>query len=171
MELQFLGATGTVTGSKYADDLLVESTCGNRTHQPSDALEKLAEVINRTAARAGVLAIPAFAVGRAQSLLHAIYLLKRRGRIHHLAVHLDSPVAIHGEDVPVRAEVACPGNLSAHADAGESLAWLRGFSQVPRQTFVTHGEPAAADAPRVRIERELGWPVTMPDYLQTVELT
>lgn len=262
-----LSAPVQVNGADY---LVVESTYGDRTHEPSNALDKLAEVINRTAARGGVVVIPAFAVGRAQSLMYGIYLLKRRGLIHNLPVYLDSPMAtdatriyhahrtehrlsseecegmchaativnkaddskalsarrgpmviisasgmatggrvvhhlkafasdrrntilfagyqaggtrgaailggaasvrIHGEDVPIRAEVASLDNLSAHADAGEILAWLRGFSQVPRRTFVTHGEPAAADAMRARIERELGWSVTMPDYLQTVELT
>ena len=62
-------------------------------------------------------------------------------------------------------------NLSAHADAGEILAWMRGFSQIPRHTFVTHGEPQAADTMRGRIEHDLGWPAAVPDYLQTVELT
>jgi len=40
----------------------------------------------------------------------------------------------------------------------------------PRRTFVTHGEPAAADAMRQRIERQLRWRVEVPDYLQTVTL-
>ncbi|MGE6498748.1 MBL fold metallo-hydrolase RNA specificity domain-containing protein, partial [Cupriavidus metallidurans] len=59
---------------------------------------------------------------------------------------------------------------SAHADADEIIAWLRGFTQTPRRTFVTHGEPEAADALRSRIDHELGWAVSVPDYLQTVEL-
>jgi metallo-beta-lactamase family protein len=41
---------------------------------------------------------------------------------------------------------------------------------VPRRTFITHGEPAAADAMRLRIERELRWPCVVPDYLETVTL-
>ena len=67
-----LKAPAQVDGADY---LVVESTYGNRTHEPSDALEKLAEVINRTAARGGVLVIPAFAVGRAQSLLYGIFFI------------------------------------------------------------------------------------------------
>jgi len=52
-----------------ADYLVVESTYGDRLHPASDALAALGDVINRTAARGGAVVIPAFAVGRAQSLL------------------------------------------------------------------------------------------------------
>lgn len=66
-------------------------------------------------------------------------------------------VKIHGAYVPVRAEVANLSMLSAHADADEILRWLGGFSQAPRETFIVHGEPDAADALRLRIKDELGW--------------
>lgn len=79
-------------------------------------------------------------------------------------------VKIHGAYVPVRAEVDVLENLSAHSDYNETLGWLRGFTSRPRQTFVTHGEPAAADALRHRIGEELGWSCSVPDYLQTVDL-
>ena len=252
-----------------ADYLVVESTYGDREH-PDDAGERaLAAVINRTTARGGAVVIPAFAVGRAQSLLHAITQLKAQGAIHHLPVYLDSPMAasalrvyqkhpgelrlspaecaamadaaqivdtpqasqalsarrgpmviiaasgmatggrvvhhikafaphrrntllfagfqaggtrgasitggapsvrIHGQEVPIRAEVARLDSLSAHADAGEIMQWLRGFKAAPRTTFITHGEPAAADALRQRIGRELGWACHMPFYLERVAL-
>jgi metallo-beta-lactamase family protein len=61
-------------------------------------------------------------------------------------------VKIHGEYVPVRAEVQALSNLSAHADYAEIMGWLDGFETPPRQTFITHGEPIAADALRHRIE-------------------
>jgi metallo-beta-lactamase family protein len=77
---------------------------------------------------------------------------------------------IHGIDIPIRAEVASLPNLSAHADSGEILNWMRGFERPPAQVYVTHGEPMAADAMRARIEHELGWPASVPDYLQTVDL-
>ena len=79
-------------------------------------------------------------------------------------------VRIHGEDVPVRAEVALLDTLFAHADAGEILEWLRGFKAAPRETFITHGEPAAADALRQRIERELRWNCRAPYYLESTRL-
>ncbi len=79
-------------------------------------------------------------------------------------------VKIHGSYVPIHAEVAMLENLSAHADADEILTWLRGFRRVPRTTWVTHGEPVAADALRHRIEEGLGWNVRVPDYRETVIL-
>lgn len=80
-------------------------------------------------------------------------------------------VKIHGGYVPIRAEVANLQMLSAHADADEIMSWLRGFATPPRMTFVTHGEPAAADALRHRIAEELGWPCMVPDYRDEAELT
>ncbi|MDO8440374.1 MAG: MBL fold metallo-hydrolase [Polaromonas sp.] len=252
-----------------ADYLVVESTYGDRPHKNSDPLLELGKVINRTAARGGVVVIPAFAVGRAQSLLHCIQLLKAQGVIRDIPVYLNSPMAasamqvylkhkpelrltaaecdalahaahivqtpeesrllnarhgpmvivaasgmatggrvvhhlkafapdkrntilfagfqaggtrgasiaggaptvrIFGEDVPIRAEVAMLDDLSAHADAAEIVSWLKEFKAPPKQTFITHGEPAAADAMRQHIERELHWNVHMPFYLETVTL-
>ncbi len=253
-----------------ADILVVESTYGDRRHDVTDGAAELGAVVARVAARGGVVVIPAFAVGRAQVLLHLLNLLKADGRIPaDLPVYLNSPMAdeatllyslfpgahrldaaataalrdsatvvttaeesralnrrhgpmviisasgmatggrvvhhlvafapdprnaivlagfqaggtrgaalaagqrtlrIFGQDVPVGAEVVQLGGSSAHADADGLLAWLRSAPAVPRQVFVTHGEPAAADALRVRIKRELGWPVDVPDWLQRVDL-
>ena len=80
-------------------------------------------------------------------------------------------IKIHGEYVPVRARVELISNLSAHADYSEILNWLRGFEKPPRKTFITHGEPVAADMMRLHIEEQLHWPVEVPDYLETVELS
>jgi metallo-beta-lactamase family protein len=253
-----------------ADYLVVESTYGNRVHTHSDVLSELGHIINRTTARGGVVLIPAFAVGRAQTLLHCIHLLKQQGTIHQqLPVYLNSPMAaqatrvfqhhqeelrlsaseceamtrnvhvvqtpdesrllntrhgsmiivaasgmatggrvvhhlkafapdgrntilfagfqaggtrgaalvagastvrIHGEDIPVRAEVVVLDSLSAHADGAEIIDWLRGFKSPPRKTFITHGEPAAADGMRQRIERELHWACHVPYYLESIPL-
>jgi metallo-beta-lactamase family protein len=252
-----------------ADHVVVESTYGDREHDHADVLQQLADVVRRTAGRGGVVVIPAFAVGRAQALLHALATLRHEQRIPRLPVFLDSPMAtkasevvlrhpellrltseerdrlariatvvetpaesaalagrhgpmvivagsgmatggrvvhhlkvfapdhrntvllagfqaggtrgaalasgartirIHGQDVTVRAEVASLGQMSAHADAGEIIGWLRSAPRAPRTVFINHGEPAAADALRQRIERELGWSVHVPWYLDTVEL-
>lgn len=252
-----------------ADYLVVESTYGNRRHDATDPLIALAEIINGTASRGGVVVIPTFAVGRAQALMYYIHLLKARKAIRDYPVYLDSPMAvsatrvfrehngehrltaaqcddffrgvqittsveesqrlnrlqgpmiilassgmatggrvvdhlkalapdprntilftgfqaggtrgaslvqgadvirIHGEDIPVRAKVRMLENLSAHADANEIIAWLRGFTKPPRKTFITHGEPDAADALRHRIEQELHWPCVIPEYLETQAL-
>jgi metallo-beta-lactamase family protein len=73
-------------------------------------------------------------------------------------------VKIHGAFVPIEAEVRQISNLSAHADADELIAWMRGLGRGPRRTFVNHGEPDAADTLRRRIGDELGWAAEVPDY-------
>lgn len=250
-----------------ADYVVVESTYGDRLHREVDTLSALAAVVNRTAARGGIVVIPAFAVGRAQTLLHAVHLLKQARRIPNMPVYLDSPMAadvtriyrhhgdehrlgpeqcaamsgeatvvntieeskrldaltypsiivsasgmatggrvlhhiktyapaakntmlfagfqaagtrgatlvggaqevkIHGAYVPVRSEVAVLDTLSAHADRAQLLAWLNALP-APRRVFVTHGEPVAADSLRLAIEERHGWPVTVPDYLESFE--
>jgi len=66
-------------------------------------------------------------------------------------------VRIHGEDVPIRAEVAQLESLSAHADWSEILQWLRGFRSAPQQVVIVHGEPQAATALANHIDAGLGW--------------
>jgi metallo-beta-lactamase family protein len=252
-----------------ADYLVVESTYGNRSHDKRDPADALAEAVGDAVARGGTVVIPAFAVGRVQSVLVHFERLKSAGRLSNVPIFLDSPMAtdasevfcnnvkdhklskaecrrscavahyvrsveeskaltanpmpkviisasgmatggrvlhhlkhyvqeaknavlfagfqaggtrgaammagvksikIHGEYVPVRAEVKNLDMLSAHADADEILRWLRGFKQPPRMTYITHGEPTASDALRHRIEEELGWLCTVPDHGQRVDL-
>jgi metallo-beta-lactamase family protein len=253
-----------------ADYLVVESTYGNRLHSREDPRDTLAEVITRTARRGGVIVVPSFAVGRAQTLLYLIHLLKQEHRIPGiLPVYLNSPMAVDvtalyirfrdehrldraqcegmcrgvtlvasveeskalnsgthpkviisasgmatggrvlhhlrslapdprntilftgfqaggtrgralvdgatsvkmfGEYVPVRAEVIAIDTLSAHADYREILDWLRQFDRSPMHTFITHGEPAAADALRLHIGEALHWSCSVPEYRQSVEL-
>ena len=254
-----------------ADYLVLESTYGDRLHQDSSPLDKLGEIIRNTAARGGSVIIPAFAVGRTQSILYYIYELKRTNAIPAvIPVFLDSPMAInatellskhkndhrlsgklcadvchvaryvhtadeskaldhtngmpaviisasgmatggrilhhlkyfigdarntilftgyqaagtrgarlvhgareikiHGQMWPVRAQVEELHNISAHADYSEILDWLGHFQAPPRQTFITHGEPNAAAALKLKIENQLGWKTVVPNYLQEVEL-
>jgi metallo-beta-lactamase family protein len=226
---------------KQADYLVVESTYGNRLHDQTDPKVKLAEVINQTVQRKGVVVIPVFAVGRAvdataifnhfksehrltpeqsYALCHTAHMVNSieaskqlnetkgpmiilsasgmatGGRVvHHLKAFAPNPnntilfagfqaagtrgaamldgvesIKIHGEYVPVRAKVELISNLSAHADFSEIIAWLGGFQSPPKKTFITHGEPVAADAMRLHIEEQLHWRVTVPDYLETVTL-
>lgn len=79
-------------------------------------------------------------------------------------------IRIHGQDIPVNAEVVQLASMSAHADANELLGWMRQMPAPPRTTFVTHGEPAASDALRQRIERELHWRAQVPDFREIVDL-
>ncbi|MBI3596448.1 MAG: MBL fold metallo-hydrolase [Nitrospirae bacterium] len=254
---------------RKTDYLVIESTYGNRRHDPTDPKAALAAVINRTVERGGVIVIPSFAVGRTQSVLYYIHLLKSSQAIPNIPVYLNSPMAveatdlycnhfrehrltpaeckamcgaahfvnsveeserlnrlrepmilisasgmatggrvlhhikafapeprntilfvgfqaggtrgeamvhgapsvkIHGEYVPVRAEVVALDGLSAHADYVEIMDWLGHFDAPPRKTFITHGEPVAADALRHRIEEQRGWRCRVPDYLERVAL-
>lgn len=82
-----------------ADHVVVESTYGDRLHDTQDGETVLGEAIRRTAGRGGIVVIPAFAVGRAQSLLYAIYRLKARAAIPDLPVFLNSPMAIDMTDI------------------------------------------------------------------------
>ncbi|HEU0306243.1 MAG TPA: MBL fold metallo-hydrolase [Lysobacter sp.] len=253
-----------------ADWIVTESTYGDRRHPVVDSVAELGDALRPVLERGGVAVIPAFAVGRAQLLLHLVAQLQLQHRIPAAPVYLNSPMAtdvsalyrhhpdehrlgtaeleamarntrivtsveeskalnrrkgpmvivsasgmatggrvlhhlvafapdprnaillsgfqaggtrgaalaagastvrIFGRDVPVKAEVIQLESASAHADADEVLAWLRSAPRTPQSVFITHGEPDAADALRVRVERELGWKAQVPEYRDTVDLT
>jgi len=78
---------------------------------------------------------------------------------------------IHGQDIPVRAEVVNLGQFSAHADRGELLRWLSGMPAAPKMTFMTHGEPQASAALKSLIESKMGWRVSLPTYRQKSDLS
>ena len=253
-----------------SDYLVIESTYGDRLHDPVNTLELLAQYIRETVQQGGILLIPVFAVGRAQEMLFYLHQLKQQGRIPHIPIYLNSPMAvdaseifqlhcnehrlnpqqcaemfadvhmvnsieqsqslnhmrqpmillaasgmasggrvvhhikafagnprntilfvgfqaagtrgaamvngasevkIHGEYIPIKARIASMTSLSAHADYVEILQWLKQFKQAPKLTFVTHGEPVAADAMRLHIEEQLKWQTCVPEYLQKVNLS
>jgi metallo-beta-lactamase family protein len=252
-----------------ADFVLIESTYGDRAHRRGDVLAELADVIDRTAARGGIVIVPSFAVGRAQALLLCLHELKKQRRIPDIPIFLNSPMAadatgiyqahrfehrlnaeqrealgrvakivhsveesrrlnalrwpavivsasgmatggrvvhhlkayvsdarntvlftgyqpagtrgaallagaqtikIHGEYLPVRAEIVNLDLLSAHADRDGLLAWLAKLPQAPREVYVTHGEPTAADSLRLAIEEKFHWTCTVPEHGETAEL-
>jgi len=84
---------------RKADYLVVESTYGDRLHDPEDPEDRLAEIIRKTAGRGGVVLVPTFAVGRAQSLLYHLQRLKASRRIPDVPVFLDSPMAVNASDI------------------------------------------------------------------------
>jgi metallo-beta-lactamase family protein len=254
---------------RVADYLVLESTYGDRRHDKANPEDRIGDIVSRVAGRGGTVLIPAFAVGRAQTILYHLQRLKAERRIPDLPIFLDSPMAInasnvfcdhvaehrltarecratcngaqyvrsseeskaldqnrmpkviisasgmatggrilhhlkhfardprhailftgfqaggtrgaamtagadaikiHGQYVPVKAEVDNLHMLSAHADADEIMAWLRNFESAPRATFITHGEPSASDALRHRIEEQLDWSCLVPEYQARVDL-
>ncbi|HYK21880.1 MAG TPA: MBL fold metallo-hydrolase [Pyrinomonadaceae bacterium] len=258
------------------DYLLVESTYGDRLHDPEDPKVALARIINDAAQRNAPVLIPAFAVGRTQEIVYLIRELEDEHAIPILPVAVDSPMAaatttayanrkeeqdeeytsiltrqqhplqthsmstasskeeskrlnnargarviisssgmmtggrvlhhalrlvpdpettivfvgyqaagttgrrildgepevkILGQRIPVRCRVAKIGGFSAHADWKEVLRWLGGMDKsVPRRTFLTHGEPEAANAMAMHIKDKFGWNVYVPQYGERVEL-
>jgi len=252
-----------------ADYIVVESTYGNRSHESGDPTELLGAVVERTVQRGGTVVIPAFAVGRAQSLLYHLWKLKTAGRLTNIPIYLDSPMAInatdllhahrddhrlppevcgavcdvatytrdvegskaitgspypkvvisasgmatggrvlhhlkayapdhkntilfsgfqaagtrgramvrgarqikiHGQWIPIGAELDDLSLLSAHADAGELMRWLSEFRHAPSRVFIVHGEPDASEALRVRVDRDLGWNAAVPRQDQVFTL-
>jgi metallo-beta-lactamase family protein len=252
-----------------SDYLVIESTYGDRRHSSEPVLDELVSIIKQTAARGGAVVVPAFAVGRAQHVLHLLAELLRQNRIPRLPIFLDSPMAIdatavyrnhvdehglsaeecramcsvarysttaddskaidassgplivisasgmatggrvlhhlkrflpdarstvllvgyqsagtrgrsladgadelkiHGQYVPVRAQVRKLDGLSAHADYAELIDWLELSRAHPRRVFVTHGEPAAADSLRRRLRERFGWDVVVPEHAASFPL-
>lgn len=253
-----------------ADWIVVESTYGNRHHPAVDAASELAHALRPVLQRGGVALVPAFAVGRAQLLLHLIVQLQLERKLPTTPIYLNSPMAtnvtalysghprehrltaaqldalahntriinsveeskalnlrkgpmiivsasgmltggrvlhhlvafasdprnaillsgfqaggtrgarlaagertvrIFGQDVPVNAEVIQLESASAHADADELIQWLRSAPRRPESVFITHGEPDAAEALRLRVERDLHWRAHVPEYRDTIDLT
>lgn len=75
---------------------------------------------------------------------------------------------LFGQAVPVCAEIVEMGQFSAHAGKSELLRWLSGFPAPPKQTYLTHGEPAAAQALQASIQQKFGWKASVARYLDTV---
>ncbi len=79
-------------------------------------------------------------------------------------------VKIHGREVPVRARVETLDGLSAHADRGEIVDWLRTSDGKPGRVSLVHGEPEAAASMSERLRDELNLDVDVPDYREKVRL-
>ena len=79
-------------------------------------------------------------------------------------------VKMFGQHVPVHARIEKIDGMSAHADAGEIIRWLRTFPRAPKMTYLVHGEVVAQDALRRRIGKELGWPVHVPAHGEKVDV-
>ena len=136
-----------------ADVLLVESTYGDRVHQPDDGGAPLAKVIRETFERRGKVIIPAFALGRVEELLYWIKLLEERREIPELPVFVDSPMAstvlaeYRKRLDELDEEIAPAGSQTrAHAErslAAFSTAKLRVISKIEESRRVQESTDAA----------------------------
>jgi len=101
LRIVFSGDVGRYDGPLYHDPvpppdcdyLICESTYGDRDHPDASILDAMEAVVHRTVERGGVMLIAAFAVGRAQQLIYLLQVLRSKGRIPHLPIYLDSPMA------------------------------------------------------------------------------
>ncbi|MEZ5064693.1 MAG: MBL fold metallo-hydrolase [bacterium] len=71
-------------------------------------------------------------------------------------------IRIHGRDVPIRCRVEVLNGLSGHADEDELARWFDSGARAPRVTYVTHGEPEAAEAVAKRLEKAGAPKVVVP---------
>jgi metallo-beta-lactamase family protein len=77
---------------------------------------------------------------------------------------------LYGVDVPVGAEIVEMGQFSAHAGKSELLRWLTALPAPPKQTYLTHGEPAAAQGLQAAIQEKFQWKAAVARYLDSVPL-
>jgi len=83
-----------------ASCLIMESTYGDRNHDPIEEMEdRLDEVITRTIERGGKVVVPSFALERAQELIYSLKKLKDKGRLPDVPVYVDSPLTVKLTDV------------------------------------------------------------------------
>jgi metallo-beta-lactamase family protein len=77
---------------------------------------------------------------------------------------------LFGQEVLVKAEIVVMGQFSAHAGKRELMRWLKSLPAPPKHTYLTHGEPAAAQSLQRSIQSELQWNASVARYLDTVEI-
>jgi metallo-beta-lactamase family protein len=110
-----------------ADVVVMESTYGDRRHDDSEAIERFAEAITRTARRGGTVLIPAFAVDRTEVILFHLKKMTESGAIPALPVYVDSPMALDAlgvyRDAIRRADPEIDGDLVGGEDPFDT-GWL-----------------------------------------------
>lgn len=253
-----------------ADILLVESTYGNKENPADNPIKKLGEVVNEAFEKQGCLLVPAFSVGRTQTLIYYFKQLIEEKIIPNVPIFIDSPMGISatgiykrnktfhtmqdeaiaifdfqniryfrsqqesisinnikknaiiisssgmcnggrilhhlynrlprtndtllfvgyqsegtrgrkildkepttrifGEEIEVKCNVVHLDGLSAHADKKELFKWLKNFKSAPKQTFIVHGEVETMQIFAQNIRNQMGWNVTVPDYMESFEL-
>lgn len=116
-----------------ADVLLSESTYGDRLHPPRQDLNaSLGAIIKRTIERQGKVIIPAFALGRTQTLLYSLYELQKSGQLPAVPVYVDSPLATKATAIIERhPECYDPAAVDIHKDNGTLFA-IEGYKPITK---------------------------------------
>jgi metallo-beta-lactamase family protein len=113
-----------------ADLLISESTYGGHTHEPvEETAERLGEVLRGTAQRGGKLLIPAFSVGRTQTVVYFLHQLRSAGRLPEVPIYVDSPMAVRATEV-----------YQAHPECfdEETLALLKQYPDLFGERYVKY---------------------------------
>jgi metallo-beta-lactamase family protein len=112
-----------------ADAVISECTYGDRDHPPQQELpEELRKVLYRTIARGGKVIIPAFAVGRTQTIMYAFHELRDAGKLPEVPVYVDSPLATGATEVFVRHPECYDAAAAAHLHDDGSIFAMNGFT-------------------------------------------
>ena len=114
-----------------ADHLVMESTYGDRVHERTDAPAVLADVVERTVKRGGTVVVPAFAVGRAQTLLYHLWQLREAGKLPDIPIYLDSPMAINASELLG----SYPGDHKLSAQVYEGMREMANYSPDSEQSM------------------------------------
>lgn len=123
-----------------ADVVLVESTYGDRVHEPDDEGRHLARIVNETYDRKGKIVIPAFALGRVEELLYWVRHLEEKRAIPELPVYVDSPMAAEAlaeyRDRMHELDEGLRSFLTARLKVISSIAESRNIQEDPRPMIV-----------------------------------
>jgi metallo-beta-lactamase family protein len=91
-----------------------------------------------------------------------------RGRMLKEGAH---EIKIEGNYYPVKAKIESMGTLSSHADQTDIIKWVEKISPEPEKIFITHGEPMASNALRVKLKDTYGWKnIFVPKLLDKFDL-
>lgn len=131
-----------------ADVVVIESTYGNRLHEPSDTRkEALEDVIEDTVKSGGVLMIPAFAMERTQELLYEINNLVEQGRIPRVPIYIDSPLALKLTNIYKKYEAYFDAETRAKIGRGDAIFNFPGL----QTAFTTEESKAINDVPPPKV--------------------
>jgi len=104
------------------DYLVMESTYGDRNHEPKEErVKEFERIIKETLARGGTLVIPTFSIDRTQVLLYELNNLVEQGRVPKVPVFVDSPMAIKATEIYKASESLFNDTAKAQIARGDDI--------------------------------------------------